>query len=242
MTANRWKMQAMACLLAAPLFGCATAVSDRGPATSYIRTVAIRQASGAQPRWTSYRQVLEKRIASLVPEQLALNQPLVNPSLAERLTAGEAATDLSTHQVFDRRVLAEQNLERRGLGLVPLSWNPALAHSAQHWADYLASTGRFEHAPENRSAPEGENLWAGTKGYYTPEAMVDAWIREKKFFRPGTFPDNSTTGRVEDVGHYTQVVWRATTQVGCAEARSHIEDILVCRYAEAGNYRGEVPF
>ena len=143
---------------------------------------------------------------------------------------------------FDQRILAAHNGERLALGLEPLSWNPALAQSAQHWADYLASSGRFEHAPENHDAPEGENLWAGTKGYFTPEAMVDAWIREKKFFRPGAFPDNSTTGRMEDVGHYTQVVWRATTQVGCAESRSRKEDILVCRYAEAGNYRGEVPF
>jgi uncharacterized protein YkwD len=143
---------------------------------------------------------------------------------------------------FDRRILAAHNRERQTLGLEPLSWNPALAQSAQRWADHLAQTGRFEHAPENHVAPEGENLWAGTKGYYTPEAMVDAWIREKRFFRPGTFPDNSTTGRVEDIGHYTQVVWRATREVGCAEATSAGEDILVCRYAEAGNYRGEQPF
>jgi len=71
--------------------------------------------------------------------------------------------------------------------------------------------------------------------------MVAAWIREKQFFRPGVFPDNSTTGRVEDVGHYTQVIWRATTEVGCAETTSADEDILVCRYTEAGNYRGERP-
>lgn len=143
---------------------------------------------------------------------------------------------------FDQRILAAHNRERLELGLEPLSWNPALARSARHWADYLASTGRFEHAPENPSVPEGENLWAGTKGYFAPEAMVDAWIREKRFFRPGAFPDNSTTGRVEDVGHYTQLVWRATTEVGCAQASSASEDILVCRYAEAGNYRGERPF
>ena len=143
---------------------------------------------------------------------------------------------------FDERILAAHNRERLELGLEPLSWNPALVQSARQWADYLASTGRFEHAPENRGTPEGENLWAGSKGYFAPEAMVDAWIREKKFFRPGMFPDNSTTGRVEDVGHYTQMVWRATTEVGCAEAVSASEDILVCRYAEAGNYRGEKPF
>lgn len=143
---------------------------------------------------------------------------------------------------FDERVLAAHNQERLALGLEPLSWNQALARSAQQWADHLAATGRFEHAPENRVTPEGENLWAGSKGYFAPEAMVDAWIREKQFFRPGLFPDNSTTGKVEDIGHYTQVVWRATTQVGCAQAASASEDILVCRYAEAGNYRGEKPF
>jgi uncharacterized protein YkwD len=143
---------------------------------------------------------------------------------------------------FDERILMAHNQERLALGLKPLSWDSSLAESAQGWADYLASSGRFEHAPENHRAPEGENLWAGTKGYYAPEAMVGAWVREKQFFRPGVFPDNSTTGRVEDVGHYTQLVWRATTKVGCAEASSLREDILVCRYTEAGNYIGERPF
>lgn len=143
---------------------------------------------------------------------------------------------------FDQRILAAHNRERLELGLPSLSWNDTLAQSAQRWADYLASTGRFEHAPENHDAPEGENLWAGTKGYFSPEEMVDAWIREKQFFQPGVFPENSTTGRVEDVGHYTQIVWRATTEVGCAQATGVHEDILVCRYAEAGNYIGERPF
>ncbi|MBN9533691.1 MAG: SCP-like extracellular [Alphaproteobacteria bacterium] len=144
---------------------------------------------------------------------------------------------------FDQRVLAAQNRERMRLGLEPFEWNPALAEAAQAWADHLASTGEFEHAPENYRAPEGENLWAGTKGYYSPEAMVDAWVREKKYFQHGVFPNNSTTGRVEDVGHYTQLIWRATTDVGCAKATSAStqEDILVCRYTEAGNYRGERP-
>lgn len=143
---------------------------------------------------------------------------------------------------FEQRILMAHNGERLELGLPPLNWNDALAQSAQQWADHLAATGRFEHAPENRDAPQGENLWEGSKGYFSPEAMVDAWIREKRFFRPGIFPNNSTTGRVEDVGHYTQLVWRATHEVGCAEASSGSDDILVCRYAEAGNYIGDRPF
>ena len=143
---------------------------------------------------------------------------------------------------FDHRILVTHNLERTQLGVPPLRWNPSLAASAERWAEHLASTGKFEHARENPDAPEGENLWAGTRGRFSPEAMTGAWIREKQHFQPGRFPDNSKTGRVEDVGHYTQLVWRDTRDVGCAIATSGQEDILVCRYAHAGNYRGERPF
>lgn len=150
------------------------------------------------------------------------------------------ATDLTSN--LQTRVLAAHNRERLALGVAPLHWNPSLAASARQWADHLSATQRFEHAPERAADPEGENLWAGTRGYYAVEAMVDGWVREKRYFRPGTFPYNSSTGRVADVGHYTQLVWRQTRQVGCALASGTREDVLVCRYAEAGNYLGERPF
>jgi uncharacterized protein YkwD len=155
--------------------------------------------------------------------------------------SGSTATP-TTPTGFEQRILVAHNQARDLLGLEPLSWNRDLARAARKWADHLATTGRFEHAPEIPLAPEGENLWAGTRGHYGPEAMVAAWVREKRYFRFGVFPNNSVTGSVEDVGHYTQVVWRKTREVGCAEAASKREDILVCRYNDAGNYIGELPF
>jgi uncharacterized protein YkwD len=143
---------------------------------------------------------------------------------------------------FAQRVLAAQNYEREQLGLGSLQWNPKLAASAEMWASQLAVTHRFEHAPERPVKPEGENLWEGTRGDYPPEAMVNAWIREKKNFKPGIFPNNSKTGNVEDVGHFTQVAWRNTTQVGCAVAQNADQDVLACRYLPAGNYVGQRPF
>lgn len=163
-----------------------------------------------------------------------LRRLLLPLALAPVLTGASAG--------IEERLLARHNEERATRALPPMRWNPALAASARGWADHLASRGAFHHAPEKTSDPEGENLWAGTRGRFEPEAMVDAWAREKRFYKPGVFPDNSTTGRVADVGHYTQLMWRATRQVGCAVARGTREDVLVCRYSEAGNYRGEVAF
>lgn len=142
----------------------------------------------------------------------------------------------------DHRILLTHNHARAAVGVPPLRWNASLAASAESWAEHLAANGRFEHAPENPDLPEGENLWAGTRGHFAPEAMAAAWIAEKQHYQPGLFPNNSKTGRVEDVGHYTQLVWRNTGEVGCAIATGEREDILVCRYADAGNYRGERPF
>lgn len=157
-------------------------------------------------------------------------------------TAPLLAGAIGTHTAFESRIVAAHNREREKLGVEPVRWDPALAASARQWADHLARTGGFEHAPEAGDSPQGENLWAGTKGHYAIEAMVDGWAREKRFFRYGAFPHNSTTGRVEDVGHYTQLVWRQTQRVGCALAASEREDVLVCRYSEAGNYEGELPY
>lgn len=162
--------------------------------------------------------------------------------LAVLLTIGAAPLLMGADDGFEARLLARHNAERAILGIPPLAWDPALAGSARGWADQLAATGGFRHAPENPLSPEGENLWAGTPGRFSPEAMVGAWARERRFFKPGRFPDNSTTGRVADVGHYTQLMWRDTRAVGCALAQGAREDVLVCRYSQAGNYEGEVPF
>ncbi|MEO7787879.1 MAG: CAP domain-containing protein [Sphingomicrobium sp.] len=146
---------------------------------------------------------------------------------------------LGLRQDFDTRLLAAQNRERAALGVPPLKWNPALAVGAQSWAKHLARTGRFEHSPDDPAAePEGENLWAGSVGQYPPESMIGLWIAEKRDFKPGVFPNNSRSGRVESVSHYTQLVWADTHEVGCALERGTSEDILVCRYAQAGNVIG----
>jgi Cysteine-rich secretory protein family len=143
---------------------------------------------------------------------------------------------------FAARILARHNGERVSVGVEPLAWDNKLAAAAALWAKHLAMTRQFEHSPDDGgSAPQGENLWMGTARAYSFEDMVDGWIEERQYYRPGLFPKVTTTGNWSDVGHYTQLIWHNTTHVGCALATGGGNDILVCRYSPAGNWDGESP-
>ena len=159
-------------------------------------------------------------------------------------TAAPSQGEADRFANFEQRVLAAHNRERVPAGIPPLRWDTRLAASAARWGAHLAKLGDLEHYPDDPTDPdpEGENLWLGTRGYFTLEAMVDRWIVEKRDFKPGIFPANSRTGKLEDVGHYTQLMWRSTDRVGCAIAQSVDYDFLVCRYLEGGNVLGERPF
>jgi uncharacterized protein YkwD len=142
---------------------------------------------------------------------------------------------------FGKRALATHNIERTRLGLKPLAWSDALAANASQWAAHLTTLPELQH--DESLDVEGENLWRGTKGYYTPENMVQLWIDEVKVFNNVPIPEASTTGDFEDVGHYTQLVWKTTTLVGCAVADTPDGDeVMVCRYMEGGNVLGEVAY
>lgn len=162
--------------------------------------------------------------------------------LAFAIPFASGATGRINH--LEDRVLASHNRERAKLEIPPLEWDDQLAQDAQTWGRQIARIGYLKHYPDNPADldPQGENLWAGTRGYYSAESMVGLWTAEQKNFKPGIFPDNTTTGELEDVGHYTQLMWRSSHKVGCALIRGRADEFLVCRYSEGGNVIGEAPF
>lgn len=161
---------------------------------------------------------------------LALTVSVATPAQ----TAGYwAATDTAA-----ARILAAHNRERARVGVAPLRWDPVLAASAASYGPTLARLGGLRHSPKAERQGQRENLWMGTRGAYSPEQMVGNWIAEKAYYRHGQFPNVSRTGNWSDVAHYTQVVWRGTTHVGCAIQPSRNWDYLICRYSPPGNVDG----
>jgi hypothetical protein len=137
------------------------------------------------------------------------------------------------------RLLAAHNAERVRLGIKPLVWSAQLAAHAKKWSQALAVSDMMEHSAAAADGSEGENLWFGSKDDYSPEEMIGHFIDEKAMFKRGVFPDVATTGRWQDVGHYTQLIWKDTREVGCAITSNQRRDVLVCRYTPMGNVVGE---
>ncbi|ANU07998.1 CAP domain-containing protein [Paraurantiacibacter namhicola] len=152
--------------------------------------------------------------------------------------AAPSAAEARGARSFAETLLVKHNEERARKGLQRLSWSAKLAGEAQGWANHLARTGKMVHANREQRGGAGENLWMGSAGYYSAEEMIDLFLDERRMFKPGTFPNVSTTGKWADVGHYTQIIWPTTEEVGCAVSKGRVNDFLVCRYWPAGNVMG----
>jgi pathogenesis-related protein 1 len=123
-------------------------------------------------------------------------------------------------------VLDAHNAYRAKHCVPALTWSTGLAASAQQWANRC----RFDHDDQS---PHGENLFWGPAGAFSPRSAVTAWyeeIREYDFIKP----------ELDDkAGHFTQVVWRSTKQLGCGIAACRGSHFWVCRYSPPGNVGGE---
>jgi hypothetical protein len=164
--------------------------------------------------------------------------PLIAAVLALSFGAPAAAASYNVAGQFPARMLSAHNAVRAQAGVRPLAWDSALGQAAAAYAVQLALTNSFHHSDRRARPGVGENLWMGTRGAFSYDAMVGRWASERSDFVPGVFPSVSRSGNWENVGHYTQMVWPTTTRVGCAVASNRRTDFLVCRYATAGNVDG----
>jgi len=135
-----------------------------------------------------------------------------------------------------RAITSYHNKVRADVGVGPLQWSGDLAGYAQQWASHLAATTcSMAHRTQQKY---GENLFQGTAGYYTAVDAAKTWENEKKNYSGGIL----TEANWQPAGHYTQMVWRDTTTLGCGQSTCGQTVIVVCNYAPPGNYLGRRPY
>ncbi|CAL1695992.1 unnamed protein product [Somion occarium] len=130
-----------------------------------------------------------------------------------------------------QQYLSAHNSVRAQHGASPLTWSDDAAAKAQTWANGCV----FEHSGGSLG-PLGENLSAGTAASFGISEAIKTWTDEVSEYDPNN-PQPS---------HFTQVVWKATTQVGCAvqscdgifASSFGKAKFFVCEYSPQGNFIG----
>ncbi len=159
-----------------------------------------------------------------------------DPTVMDRTSIG---SNLSLQEV--EQLVSLHNKARAEVGIGPVTWSKTLAIHAQEWANHLASTNcRLQHRPTSGKykREHGENLFMGTAGHFGVADAVTSWENEKKHYHGQTLAPSNWYAS----GHYTQMVWKSTTQIGCAKVECKGNMIVVCNYDPAGNIMGQKPY
>jgi len=167
----------------------------------------------------------------------------------ERITAKPTVTTTSkTEQKaakpqkmkdFIDEVVKMHNKYRKVHGKVgDIKHNKDISVLAQSWAEKLAADGRLAHSNARYKGEElGENVaskWSSGGSDYTAEDLVNQWYSENSKYDWGG-------GNFQQVtGHFSQVVWKASKEVGIGKAFGKDGRVfVVANYHPAGNILGQ---
>ncbi|XP_062209420.1 STS14 protein-like [Phragmites australis] len=133
--------------------------------------------------------------------------------------------------------LVPHNQARAAVGVSPLRWSADLASAAGKTVAQQRQQSGCAFANMGAS-PYGANQgWASYREL--PVEVVTSWVAQGKFYSHA----NNTCSAGVQCGTYTQVVWRRTAEVGCAQASCATGATLtLCLYNPHGNVQGQSPY
>jgi len=149
-----------------------------------------------------------------------------------RLSFETPADGFSTIQ---RECLDSHNKCRAKHGVKPLRLNQKICEYSQKWAEKLASSELLEHSGSHQY---GENLYycwhSDPRIVMKGNEPVESWYSEVKTHKYGGKP------RTNETGHFTQVVWKDTKELGVGVAKSKSGKVfVVTNYSPPGNFIGK---
>lgn len=138
------------------------------------------------------------------------------------------------------KLYERQNEIRASHGVPAFAVDPDVEKHAQKFAEDAAKRGVLEHSDLDLNGERlGENIYlimlTGGDGMpdFTGTDAIDYWYKEHTQY------DYSKPGWSETTGHFTQIVWKSSTKVGCGVASGIYNTYnalwVVCDYLPAGN-------
>lgn len=166
--------------------------------------------------------------------------------IGTKIVMAQASIDLAT---LRSNALSKHNSYRATHHSPNMTIDDSVNNTAQSWAEYLATNAVLQHSSPSQRNNAGENLYVS---YTTaPSISADTLANEgvKKWYDEVSAYNYANPGFSAQTGHFTQVVWKNSTKLGCGAAKG-VKTIngtqfnafyVVCQYAPAGNMTGQFP-
>ncbi|XP_013870114.1 Golgi-associated plant pathogenesis-related protein 1 [Austrofundulus limnaeus] len=132
-------------------------------------------------------------------------------------------------EAFKEKFLETHNTYRTMHQAPPLTYNSELCSKAQAWADQLLQRKTLAHSETD----DGENVFysfSSASLNLKGNEAVDSWYKEIEKY------DFSSPGYQSGTGHFTQVVWKDTKELGVGMATDGNIAFVVGQYRPAGNF------
>ncbi|MCB1179450.1 MAG: hypothetical protein KDK36_17850 [Leptospiraceae bacterium] len=155
-------------------------------------------------------------------------------------------------ETFDKSILDRHNYYRSQAGLPEFKEDAELKKLASKWAKSLQKKGcKMQHSPKSFRKGVGSYSYIGENLYYYYSSRsfsvgekhgngaVDSWYSEIEDFQYSSkgviCPKRGKKGAI---GHFTQVMWEDSTNLGCAAAQCNggKKVVVVCNYGPGGNF------
>lgn len=212
-------------------------------------TVATATSTSATSTATTPTEVDPVVPVESEPVPSVVSVPVVTPPSPPVAPAAEPVVVAEVQEVYEvtaahrAALLASHNNARAAVGVGSLAWSAVVAQSAQAWADVLAARGCG--LTHSTGSGFGENLayaWTSRDSApLDPAYAVRRWVAERADYDY----DSNTCEPGAVCGHYTQVVWADSTQLGCGVSVCTDDGFIqlwVCQYNPPGNWIGEQPY
>ncbi|KIW92670.1 uncharacterized protein Z519_06517 [Cladophialophora bantiana CBS 173.52] len=210
------------------------------------------QASPDGNDWNSWGQWHGWSGGSPSPTSAPADTPAPSPasdswSTPEASTPAQAApspVSTSVSSDYQQGILDSHNMHRDNASVPHLTWSDQMASIAAQ----IAASCVYAHDTSTGGGGYGQNIGAGAPPSDIPAMITDEMYNGEINFYPayGVEPDMSN---FEKWGHYSQIVWKSTTAVGCAtqycpnglaNTGGNVSPYFtVCNYSPPGNFGGE---
>lgn len=250
----------------------ATPLVERAVVTEYnYVTDVVTVTADARPTPESYphgghrhrghRHRGRKHRPSKRPVETATQEPVVEPSIYEPPKQGRPSRtkkvqkpEPTTYEPpssgqpsgsYADKCLKHHNAHRANHSAPALEWSDSLASTAQK----IAETCVYAHNTDMDNGGYGQNIAAGIPADKVGNAITDAFYNGEVDLYEAFYGSEPDMSDFSSWGHFSQIVWVDTAEVGCATVHCDgglsgtsgyvSPDFTVCNYKSPGNFGGE---